>query len=196
MSQPHSQGNVATSVWVALGANKHSPHGSPAQTIQAAVEEIAQYCTIAPQMSAFYRTPAFPEGAGPDYINAVVNFSTKIGAVCLIDLLYRIELNFGRERNGRWASRTLDLDLLSHGDSVLPSAEGYTYWRDLPLERQMVETPEQLILPHPRIQDRAFVLVPLAEISPDWRHPVSGLSAVALRDALPAAERALVVQLA
>ena len=91
----------------------------------------------------------------------------------------------GRERVQRWGQRTLDLDLIASGDLVLPNGEIHQYWRDLPLEQQMSTAPDQLVLPHPRMQDRAFVLVPMAKIAPDWVHPVLKQSVLEMLDALP-----------
>lgn len=84
--------------------------------------------------------------------------------------------------------RTLDLDLIALGSWVLPDRAGYQYWLDLPLEQQMVETPDKLILPHPRVQDRGFVLVPLCDVFPDWVHPILGKTAAELCAALPKTE--------
>jgi 2-amino-4-hydroxy-6-hydroxymethyldihydropteridine diphosphokinase len=103
-------------------------------------------------------------------------------------ILHRIEDVFGRKRDRRWAGRTLDLDLLACGNVVLPDLESYGHWRDLDPADQTRLAPDRLILPHPRLQDRGFVLVPLAEIAPDWKHPVSGLTALQMRDALPATD--------
>ncbi len=85
--------------------------------------------------------------------------------------------------------RTLDIDLLAMGDSVLPDTKTQDSWRALAPEAQIRTTPDQLILPHPRLQDRAFVLVPLADVAPDWVHPRTGLTVLQMLDALPAADR-------
>lgn len=79
---------------------------------------------------------------------------------------------------------------------MLPDPGTWAAWADLPPEVQITRTPDRLILPHPRMQGRAFVLVPLAEIDPDWRHPVLGRSARQMRDALPEAQLAAIRPLA
>ena len=141
-------------------------------------------------MSPLYLTPCFPAGSGPDYVNAaaVVTVRKNLDATALLALLHAAEAAFGRERLSRWAGRTLDIDLLACGDSVLPDAETQALWRNLPLAEQRRRTPDQLILPHPRLQDRAFVLVPLADVAPDWRHPQLGLTVLQMLAALDPAE--------
>jgi 2-amino-4-hydroxy-6-hydroxymethyldihydropteridine diphosphokinase len=103
--------------------------------------------------------------------------------------LHDIETRFGRRRAQRWGMRTLDIDLLAMGDSVLPDADTQDRWRNLPPDAQIGATPGELILPHPRLQDRAFVLVPLADVAPDWVHPRLGLTVRDMLAALPQADR-------
>ncbi len=101
--------------------------------------------------------------------------------------LLTIEKHFGRHRESdgritRWLPRVIDLDLLDVDGEVLPDLETWKQWRDLPISRQRTDVPNRLILPHPRIEDRAFVVVPLCDVAPEWRHPVSGIPAKTMRE--------------
>jgi 2-amino-4-hydroxy-6-hydroxymethyldihydropteridine diphosphokinase len=162
----------------------------PAETISAASRWLSENGLPGLRMSPQYLTPSFPAGSGPDYVNAaaVVTLRNEMDAAALLALLHKAEAAFGRVRMTRWAGRTLDIDLLAWGDSVLPDAETQTRWRNLPLSEQYRMTPAELILPHPRLQDRAFVLVPLADVAPDWRHPLLGLTVRQMLAALDPAD--------
>ena len=132
-----------TLAYVALGANL----GNPEVTVKAAIAAlggIRESTRVA--ASSLYRTAPVGLKHQPDFINAVVALETKLAPLALLEELFAIESRFGRRRSVKNAPRTLDLDLLLHGDAVLA-------------------TPT-LILPHPRMHQRAFVLAPLAEIAP------------------------------
>ena len=161
----------------------------------AALVEIQRLIGRIVSVSRFYRTPAFPPGSGPDFVNAAALVASAMPPAKVLAALHSIEGAFGRTRETRWGPRTLDLDLLTFGDAVLPDRDTYLEWRDLPPERQHGVAPDHLILPHPRLQDRAFVLIPLAEIAPHQIHPVTGLTVAEMAIALPEAEKAAICPL-
>lgn len=186
-----------TLVLVAFGANLPSLGLSLAETLVAAQQAVVKAGFSDRGFSHLYRTPCFPAGAGPDYINACGAFSAApdMSPRQILAVLHRIEADFGRERGVRWGARTLDLDLLAVGDRVLPDDAEQDRWRALPPDQQARIAPDALILPHPRMQDRGFVLVPLADVAPDWVHPRLGLTVRQMCDALPPEARAEVARL-
>lgn len=173
---------------VALGANLSSPDCSLEQTIADAIKSLAKSGFLIRAVSRFFSTPCFPVGAGPDYVNAAVVVQSAWNAADALTQLHRIEADFGRERVQRWGQRTLDLDLLAMGDAVLPDVQGFHAWYALDPSLQAEAAPQSLVLPHPRLQDRAFVLVPLADIAAQWMHPVLQKSVTEMLEALPTAD--------
>ncbi|MFK7836065.1 MAG: 2-amino-4-hydroxy-6-hydroxymethyldihydropteridine diphosphokinase [Sulfitobacter sp.] len=173
---------------LALGANLASNVGSPSETLKSALCALEKKGGAIRNISPFYSTPAYPAGNGPDYVNAAAEICAEWSARETLAIFHEIEAEMGRERVQRWGQRTLDLDLLAIGDVVLPDAQTHATWRNLAPEDQIRRTPDQLILPHPRLQDRAFVLVPLADVAPNWVHPVLNRTVVQMRDALPSGD--------
>ncbi|PZV09584.1 MAG: 2-amino-4-hydroxy-6-hydroxymethyldihydropteridine diphosphokinase [Leptolyngbya sp.] len=137
---------------IALGSNM----GNSRKTLQQALTALHQnpYIDVIAQ-SSLYQTVAIGPPQ-PDILNACALLKTSLSAQDLLNQLLATEQQFGRVRRERWGPRTLDLDLLFYGQSII--------------------TEPALQVPHPRLRERAFVLIPLAEIAPHWRDPVSGQS--------------------
>ena len=112
--------------------------------------------------STWWKSAAWPDPTGPEYRNGVVLVETGLGPRETLDALRRIERAFGREQGEANAARTLDLDLIAFG-------------------RLRIDDPD-LVIPHPRAHERRFVMGPLAEIAPGWRHPTQGDAANSLAD--------------
>jgi 2-amino-4-hydroxy-6-hydroxymethyldihydropteridine diphosphokinase len=158
-------------VIVGLGANLASQqHGPPRASLTRALDRFIELGLIVISRSRWYMSaPQPPAPRQPNYVNGVVVVETGLDPATLLALLHRIEAEFGRVRSTANAARVLDLDLLAYGDLVLPEGG-----------------PGRPILPHPRLAERAFVLRPLAEVAPHWRHPVTGLDLSAMLAALGA----------
>jgi 2-amino-4-hydroxy-6-hydroxymethyldihydropteridine diphosphokinase len=144
-------------VYIGVGANL----GEPRETVEAALAALETLPgTRGHRRSRLYRTAPVGPQDQPDYVNAAMAFDTELAPSELLARLHGIEADFGRERNVRWGPRTLDLDLLLHGEQVIDGPD--------------------LAVPHPRIQERGFVLAPLADLAPALRHPVLGVTVDAL----------------
>jgi len=190
VSQPSSCQQFDDHLIVAIGSNVTSTYGGPRQTVQAAVDELDRAPFKLLKVSRFYQTPCFPKGAGPDFVNAAATLAYQGEPDAVLRHLHEIEARFGRERVSRWGARTLDLDLLAVGSRVSPDEIVLKTWMELSPRRQLEEAPDQLILPHPRLHERGFVLVPMADVAPDWVHPILGRSVQQMLDGLPDAQKA------
>ena len=157
---------------ISLGSNQPREQSGPSDILVSSISALTYNNISVLKISRFYRTPCFPKDAGPDYVNAALLVRSALDAGSLLEMLHLVEEGSDRTRPERWGKRTLDLDLLTFGSAILPNSRIYNKWRQLSLELQRQVAPDQLIVPHPRIQDRSFVLGPLMDIAPNWRHPV------------------------
>ncbi|HSR71316.1 MAG TPA: 2-amino-4-hydroxy-6-hydroxymethyldihydropteridine diphosphokinase [Kiloniellales bacterium] len=154
-------------IFIGLGANLPSPrHGPPRATLEAALSALEARGLGIRRRSRWYRSAPQPPSDQPWFVNGVAELAPGPEPAEILALLHRVEADFGRVRRERNEARLLDLDLLAYDERV--SGPG--------------EQPE---LPHPRMAERGFVLVPLAELAPGWRHPQSGLTVEALIGSLP-----------
>ena len=153
-------------IFIGLGANLPSAAGSPVATLEKAVADIAAAGVAIRRRSPWFETAPVPRAADqPWYVNGVIEVATDLSPQDLLALLQRLEVTAGRVRSVANAARPLDLDIVAFGDRV--------------------ETGNDPLLPHPRMENRAFVLLPLQAIAPRWRHPVSGRSVAELIAHLP-----------
>ena len=147
-------------VVIALGSNLAGPHPSSQALLAAALARLGERGLEVRARSSWWRSVAWPNPADPAFVNAVALVDTDLSPQEVMAVLAATELEFGRARGVASAPRSLDLDLIAHG-------------------RAVIDRPE-LILPHPRAHERRFVMGPLAEIAPGWRHPISGATAAEL----------------
>lgn len=155
-------------ILIGLGANLPSAAGAPAATLAAALAELEAAGVAVERRSPWYRTAPLPADDQPWYVNGVAAVATRLGPEELLALLHRIEAGFGRRRRRRNEPRELDLDLLDYQGLVRAAAP---------------------VLPHPRLTERAFVLLPLADVAPGWRHPATGAGTAELIAALSPGQR-------
>lgn len=153
-------------ILIALGSNLPAPPASsPLETLEAAIAALAAAGVEILAVSRWYVSEPQPPSGQPDFINGVVRAETRLDAATLLDLLHSVEARFGRVRGSPNDARTLDLDLVDFCGQVRGGRPA---------------------LPHPRAHLRNFVMLPLADVAPDWRHPVSRRPVSELIELLPA----------
>lgn len=152
-------------IFIAVGSNLHVPGlGKPLDICRKALARLDSMGITIAALSRFYETAPVPVSDQPWFINAVARVECGLDAAALLDRLHQVEQEFGRVRRERNEARVLDLDLIDY--------------------KRMVDAGPP-ILPHPRMVDRAFVLLPLADVAPDWTHPADGRGIGDLIAALP-----------
>jgi 2-amino-4-hydroxy-6-hydroxymethyldihydropteridine diphosphokinase len=153
-------------ILIGIGSNLPAPPAeTPLETVVAALRALSRRGIRVIAHSGWYLSEPVPASDQPWFVNGVAIVESKLAPPALLDGLLATEAGFGRVRSVQNAPRTLDLDLLDHDSRLYDTAT--------------------LTLPHPRLHQRRFVLAPLCEIAPDWRHPRLGLTAAELLARLP-----------
>jgi 2-amino-4-hydroxy-6-hydroxymethyldihydropteridine diphosphokinase len=160
LKNQHGQKWLDQAAVVALGCSLPGSYPSREALLEAALAALASEGLAVVARSAWWTSAAWPDPTAPAYLNGVILVEAGASANETLATLHRIEARFGRVRTEANAPRTLDLDLIAHGRTVIND--------------------DGLVVPHPRAHERLFVMGPLAQIAPRWRHPVSGRTAADL----------------
>ncbi len=156
-------------ILIALGSNITGPWGSPAETLDRAVEEIAANGADVLARSSWIETKPYGVSDQPGFVNGAIEIKTTLPPEELLVMLHGIEIAAGRKRREKWGPRTLDLDIIAYDDVVMNGGDNSL----------------NLTLPHNDLHNRSFVLSPVRELNPSWQHPVSGKTVTQMLDELP-----------
>lgn len=159
-----AQSPLGDSILVALGGNFPGPWGKPAETLRRALRALEQRGVVVAEVSPFYETAAVGAARQPPYVNAVARMRTSLPPGAFLRLLKQVEAQAGRRGGRPWGPRTLDLDILDYKGLVTHGPKRS--------QRLAHAGPRPLVLPHPLAHKRPFVLRPLLDVAPAWRHPV------------------------
>ncbi len=144
---------MSSNVIIGVGGNINSKDGiHPVEICNKAISSFQNYSIIVKKQSKWYNSEPIPKSDQPNFFNCVVIASTALNEYDLLKFLHKIEVEFGRRRNKINAPRSIDLDIIDYSNKVIKN--------------------KNLVIPHPRAHLRKFVMGPLAEINPDWIHPI------------------------
>ena len=163
MKKQDTSENLANQVYLAIGSNL----GNRINNIEIAKFELEKYKIKILKSSSNYITASWPDPLKPNYINIIIKIQTTLAPIELLRVCNLIELKLGRVRTKKNAPRTCDIDIIDYNSKILNKKD------------------KQLILPHPRMNKRNFVLLPLFEVDKSWKHPKSKINIVNLIDSLP-----------
>jgi 2-amino-4-hydroxy-6-hydroxymethyldihydropteridine diphosphokinase len=149
--------------FLGLGSNL----GDRVRNLERALEGLRRHIALE-AVSSIYETEPVGVRDQPWFLNLVCVGTTRLKPMALLEFVQELETALGRARGERWGPRAIDIDILAYDDRIVREAD--------------------LQIPHPRMTERVFVLEPLAEIAPDWRHPELGKTALELREALAGEE--------
>ena len=174
---------------VVLGSNLPSEFGNSAETLKKCAGEMRSYPAICSLLeSNWYISSSILDEREPRYVNVGIRFSANLEPKELLNFTSDLENKYGRKRQRRWGPRTCDIDILLCDQLILPDKLNFKKWLNLDLSDQIRIVPNELILPHPRLQERAFFLKPLNDLKPDWIHPFLKMNAKEMLDSLPSNE--------
>jgi 2-amino-4-hydroxy-6-hydroxymethyldihydropteridine diphosphokinase len=149
-------------ILIALGSNIDGPWGNPRQTVMKTIKTLDHWPIKTMKASTLIETAPYGNPNQPNFVNAIVQIRTALSPDSLIRRLHMIEKTAGRIRGRRWGPRTLDLDIIDY-NGLIRTQHGHVQ--------------KKLVLPHPGIAQRSFVLEPILEIAPHWKHPLTRQSA-------------------